>query len=364
MLKTKLFLILAALSLVLFIGIALAQENEGTNSATTEEEITAQDLGVSEPRILPGNPFYFLKEWARTIQSTFTFDAVSKAKLKEKFSNEKLIELKKLIEEKKNQKIIEKGIENYKKGVEEIKTATDKIKEKAEESTQVGKFLDKFVQQQVLQQRILQKLQTQVGTSTFEKIQEAREQHLERFGEVMNKLETSKEKAKERLEQILEKISTSTLQKLSTPTQEKIIQIRDRIIEKVEQRNVQGTTTGACITLWDPVCGENSRTYSNECFAKLAGIEVTYKGKCEEKQCQTDADCPQPKCLSTDVISAKCSSMQTKCVEGKCQIVLTKTQPSETCENLCGDGICQEVVCLAIGCPCPETRATCSVDCK
>ena len=33
------------------------------------------------------------------------------------------------------------------------------------------------------------------------------------------------------------------------------------------------------------------------------------------------------------------------------------------CKNLCGDGICQEMVCLAIGCPCPETKEICPQDC-
>jgi putative hemolysin len=34
------------------------------------------------------------------------------------------------------------------------------------------------------------------------------------------------------------------------------------------------------------------------------------------------------------------------------------------CKDLCGDKICQEIVCLAIGCPCAETKETCSKDCK
>jgi len=34
------------------------------------------------------------------------------------------------------------------------------------------------------------------------------------------------------------------------------------------------------------------------------------------------------------------------------------------CKNLCGDGICQEVTCMAIGCPCPETLKTCPEDCS
>ena len=34
------------------------------------------------------------------------------------------------------------------------------------------------------------------------------------------------------------------------------------------------------------------------------------------------------------------------------------------CVNLCGDGICQEVVCMGTGCPCSETPETCPADCK
>lgn len=37
--------------------------------------------------------------------------------------------------------------------------------------------------------------------------------------------------------------------------------------------------------------------------------------------------------------------------------------PEEACEDLCGDGICQEVVCLGVGCPCPETPESCPEDC-
>lgn len=41
----------------------------------------------------------------------------------------------------------------------------------------------------------------------------------------------------------------------------------------------------------------------------------------------------------------------------------TNEPPSETCKNLCGDGQCQEVVCLAVGCPCAETARSCPQDC-
>lgn len=33
------------------------------------------------------------------------------------------------------------------------------------------------------------------------------------------------------------------------------------------------------------------------------------------------------------------------------------------CRDFCGNGICQEMVCLAVGCPCAETPETCLEDC-
>jgi hypothetical protein len=34
------------------------------------------------------------------------------------------------------------------------------------------------------------------------------------------------------------------------------------------------------------------------------------------------------------------------------------------CKDLCGDGRCAEIVCMAVGCPCPESPSTCPSDCK
>lgn len=34
------------------------------------------------------------------------------------------------------------------------------------------------------------------------------------------------------------------------------------------------------------------------------------------------------------------------------------------CKDLCGNGQCEEIVCMAVGCPCPESPQSCPQDCK
>jgi len=36
----------------------------------------------------------------------------------------------------------------------------------------------------------------------------------------------------------------------------------------------------------------------------------------------------------------------------------------KSCKDLCGDGVCQEIVCMALGCPCSESKTSCPKDCK
>ncbi len=33
------------------------------------------------------------------------------------------------------------------------------------------------------------------------------------------------------------------------------------------------------------------------------------------------------------------------------------------CTDQCGNGSCEEMVCMAIGCPCAETAESCAADC-
>lgn len=86
------------------IGIPAMAEEQAVQATSTEakaviqEKITEKDLGVDNAGILPSNPFYFLKVWARGVKETFTFGVLKKAELQLQYFNEKAAELKKLEE--------------------------------------------------------------------------------------------------------------------------------------------------------------------------------------------------------------------------------------------------------------------------
>jgi len=173
-----------------------------------DEDVQPADLEVYPPTILPDSPFYFFKNLGRNIRSLFTFNAVAKAELREKFANEKLMELKEIIQRKKSAQAIKRAAENYEGEIKTVKRLTERIRENAQENEEVGKFLDKYTQHQVLHQRLLQKLEEQVPPEVLEKIQATRELHLEKFSEVMQKLE-DKDKIAERLEKNLDLVKGS-----------------------------------------------------------------------------------------------------------------------------------------------------------
>jgi len=237
--KSKIFLYLIILSLISI--HLLAQVN-------LDEEVLPEDLEVSEPKILPDSPFYFFKDWIRGVRLFFLQNALGKAKLRERFSNERLIELKKTIENNKGEKEIEKALFLYQNEIEKLKNEASQIKKKAKEDPNVESFLDKFIWQQILHQKLLSKLESQVPPKAYEKIRKARERHLENFKEVTLKLEDRNEKIAQKLDKALStqkgsefkefkeiEILKSLKEKTPDPLKEEIQKIEKKRLETLQK---------------------------------------------------------------------------------------------------------------------------------
>lgn len=53
-----------------------------------------------------------------------------------------------------------------------------------------------------------------------------------------------------------------------------------------------------------------------------------------------------------------------RCVSKDGKAYVQSKETHDSCRDACGDGECQEIVCMAVGCPCVESPHTCPVDCK
>jgi hypothetical protein len=79
-------------------------------AAQNEEAASAERVGL-----LPGNPFYFLKEWRRGLSRLFTRDPIAKTELEIKIIDERGAEIERLEEKNASQRALERALANFEK---------------------------------------------------------------------------------------------------------------------------------------------------------------------------------------------------------------------------------------------------------
>lgn len=151
--RTKFFAISLIAFLALFPSPALAHEED----AAEHQDSTEIDLGISSPGILPTNPFYFFKEWARTIRRVFTVDPVAKANYELKVVNEKAAELQELKELGADETALLKAIANYEEDMNRLKSRLETLEETSE-NPEVDELIDRLTQRVVEHQELFNSL--------------------------------------------------------------------------------------------------------------------------------------------------------------------------------------------------------------
>lgn len=228
---------IALLTILMFLFVApfvFAQEDEVSGVVEDEtivevvedETITAEDLNVSDPTLLPDSTFYFLKNWKRGLQSAFTFNKVKKAELRLRFANERLIEAEKLAEETGNEEILAKAIENYEKAIEKVEERANKLEK---DNPDVERFLNKFVDNEIKRQKLVDGLAKKLPEQARERLLSVQEGSLERFANIITRLDDP-DKLQERIDIIGEQQEGSKYKHF------KNLEVLSRIEEKLPEQ--------------------------------------------------------------------------------------------------------------------------------
>jgi hypothetical protein len=140
-------------------GFTTEVSGEGEESLNLYgQEVKAGDLVSSLPRLLPGNPFYFIKEWQRGLKRAVTFNSVKKADLELEFVNERAAELKRLEEvAPQGDEALRKALSNYQSSQERLKSRLLGLKETSA-NPNVDRLIEKAAERTVLHEKLFDEL--------------------------------------------------------------------------------------------------------------------------------------------------------------------------------------------------------------
>lgn len=225
-------------------------------------------LGIPEPTVLPTSPLYFLKNIFRAARMFFTFDPVKKAELELHLADEKLAEAFKVADTAQSDATLEKALENYLEAHRRLEERLISLKDK---NKNVDRLLESLADRVVKHTELFESFEDEFAPEARKEVEKAILKHIK------HGLDLDKKKFKAELRALKAELELQEeLAELARDLDEDIAEEFEKLSEELEEDEKEVT----CIQLYDPVCGQDGKTYSNSCFAGLAKVDIAHQGEC------------------------------------------------------------------------------------
>ena len=281
-----------------FSAVTFAEDNVGTTTediddTTTTEEIVEDIQGEDAHGILPTNPFYFFKEFSRGIRRFFIFNPVRRAEFELDVLEEKAEELE-IVESLSPENInaLNRAIENYDENVDRLRENLERLSEESD-NPNIDELLERLNERMDRHNELFDEL-IERHQDLLDSVNGVRG----RFGETVSNLMRMRhadDDGDEDSDEDSDDDATGTDDiddnDEDRDADEDIDDDEDIDENEDENEDEDGSSGGqrsrfrdgiSCIELFSPVCGDDGRTYSNECFAEIADVEVVSNGACRQ----------------------------------------------------------------------------------